>query len=58
MTSTFPPAAVPGPDDTPDWEHQQPEQQPDPFGDPADVEGRSEEDTDDGERPKDDPRGE
>jgi hypothetical protein len=57
MTSTFPPAAVPGPDDVPAALGND-DQQPDPFGDEADEEGRPREAQDDGPRPKDDPRGE
>jgi hypothetical protein len=59
MTSNLPPAAVPGPDDKPGWEQPQ-HQQPDPFGDDSDEEGRTERSADDSgdERPKDDPRGE
>jgi hypothetical protein len=59
MTSAFPPAAVPGPDEVPP-EEQHDDQQPDPFGDPTDVEGGEpgDDDTDPGDRPKNDPRGE
>jgi hypothetical protein len=60
MTSAFPAAAVPGPDDVPP-EEQHDTQQPDPFGDPTDAEGGKGEHADpdaSGDRPKNDPRGE
>jgi len=58
MTSAFPPAAVPGPDDVPAALNED-DQQPDPFGEETDVEGGSRDASeDDGPRPKDDPRGE
>jgi hypothetical protein len=59
MTSNIPPAAIPGPDDVPEWE-QPDEQQPDPFGEPTDENGSPRPDTsDDNDHSKHDPpRGE
>jgi hypothetical protein len=58
MTSQFPPAAVPGPDDVPAVNRDD-DRQPDPFGEPTDEEGgRPAADNNDEPRPKDDPRGE
>jgi hypothetical protein len=59
MTSVFPPAAVPGPDDVPEEERGEgrDRQQPDPFGEPTDEDGRPDQDADPEERSKEDPRG-
>ncbi len=39
MTSGFPGAAVPGPDDVPEWEEKEAHKQPEPFGSTTDGEG-------------------
>src|SRR4051794_30355347 len=53
MTSQFPPAAVPGPDDVPAVNRDD-DRQPDPFGEPTDEEGGPDGDDNEELRPKDD----
>ena len=55
MTSSMPGAAIPGPDDVPEWEEQDAHQQPDPFGKETDEDGGTGS-TDDDDTHREDPR--